>query len=112
MSSFKKCFITPSVSPFEEKNNVALSNQILTSWSQVPCNETNSILQAILKKVDDIYSNQQSIIWVKNTPYKIKLEDKNNKNIVLQQLCLNVTFKNNGKMVYEVVNKRMVKLVI
>jgi len=68
----------------------------------------NPILDAIMKVRRDW--PRSPVVWVNNSPYKIKVLQDNDQCTMLLQMSVRLFVGKNGKEHYKIVNKRMVMI--
>ena len=100
--------ITRAVSSEQFRQDKTVTELVFQSFKEVPV-ANNELLKAIME-VQHTW-NTSPVVWVDDFPYKIKLVERTPRCALLCQMCLDFTMRNNGKKVYRVANKRMVKVV-
>lgn len=102
MAGVLTCAITRSVLMGDPN-----ADKVLKSYSNVSVGR-NPILSAIMDVFDKW--EQSPIVWIDNYAYKIKLMERGRTHATLCQMSVDVRYKQNGKVTYKPINKRMVKL--
>lgn len=70
--------------------------------------KNNKILDAIMNAKSSW--DKSPLIWVDNYPYKIRLIERSSSYAILLQMNVRIDYKKNGKEVYQVIDKRTVKI--